>query len=122
MSNKDLVERDLREYLAQADNMRNEDKMNYLRALFDKHFIFRKVGHLMGRSDLFMILSDAKSKFTKQQVRPNISGKPVDNCDLTNLSVIEAFIMYLSRNGLLNKHVEFDYTSEAEEYEGISDL
>lgn len=122
MSDRDTVDKDLREYLAKADNLSNSGKLNCLRALFDKHFTFTKQDHVIIRSDLFGIVSCAKANFTNQRLRPNISGKPVESGDMTSLAVIESFISYLNRNELLKKNVAFDYTSEAEEFEGIGDL
>lgn len=112
MSNPDQVDKDLREYLSKADNLRGEDKMKYLRALFDKHFTFTKLDHVIIRHDLASVIGDAKSNMATMRSRPHISGKLVEQCNLTHVAVIEAFIGYLNRNGLLKKHVAFDYTDE----------
>lgn len=117
MSNKETVDRDIGEYLANADNLRNEDKRNHLRALFDKHFTFRKIPHTINRFDLVNIVSQAKGNLSVQRIRPHISGKQVDQGDTVSLAVVEAFISYLNRYSLLNKEVGFDYTVEGEEYE-----
>lgn len=122
MSNKDSVDKDLQEYLAQADNLKNADKLNYLRALFDKHFIFNKLDHSIIRHDLYSIASAAKGQFSNQRARPHISGKQVDSSELTTIAVIEAFIGYLNRNELLKRHVSLDYTDSEDSYEGIGDL
>lgn len=122
MSNKEQVDKDLREYLAKADNLRNEDKMSYLRALFDKHFTFTKLDHLVIKHDLFGILSTAKTNFTKQGIRPSISGKQVDQSELVHLAVIESFISYLNKNELLKRQVKFDYTDDSHEFESMEDL
>jgi len=117
MSNKETVDRDIGEYLAKADNLRNEDKRNYLRALFDKHFIFRKIPHIITRFDLVNIVSLAKSNMSGQRIRPNVSGKPVEQGDTASLAIVEAFISYANRHGLLNKETSIDYTDEADQYE-----
>lgn len=117
MSDKETVDRDIGEYLAKADNLRNADKRSYLRALFDKHFTFTRLPHLVVKHDLNVIISGAKSNFATQRNRPHISGKLVDQSELTSLAVIDSFISYLNQNGLLKKDVSFDYTDEADEYE-----
>lgn len=122
MSNKEQVDRDLRDYLAKADNLRNADKMSYLRALFDKHFTFNKLDHSVNKGDLFEIISVAKGNYSKQGSRIQISGKEVEVCDLTTVAVIESFIGYLNKHDLLKKKVAFDYSDASETYEGISDL
>lgn len=117
MSNKEIVDRDIGEYLAKSDNLLHEGKRSYLRALFDKHFTFRKIPHTITRFDLINIVSIAKNNMSAQRVRPQLGGKPVDAGDLASLAIVEAFIGYCNRNGLLNKEVGLDYTSEGEEYE-----
>lgn len=116
MSNKEKVDLDLREYLLKAENMRNEDKMNHLRALFDKYFTFRLTEHYVTKHDLYQLISDAKSQYVNLPLNPEISGKRVDKTDLTSIAVMEAFILYLNKNNLLKKLVKFDYTDSSHEY------
>jgi hypothetical protein len=121
MSNKEQVEKDLREYLAKAENLRNADKLAYLKAVFDKHFTFTQLPHVVTRHDLQNIVGDAKGKFTNQPIRPQISGKEVEREDLTKIAIIEAFIGYLNRNQLLKKTVSFDYTDDSNQYETLEE-
>lgn len=117
---KAQVDIDLHEYLRKAENLRNEDKLNYLRALFDKHFTFTKLDHKVTKNELYNIVSDAKNNMTKQRIRPHVSGRIVDQSELPSLAMIEAFISYCNRHDLLKKNVGFDYTDEPD-FESIED-
>lgn len=121
MANPQQIERDLREYLEKADNLRNEDRFKYLKTIFEKHFGTEKLDHMIIRHDLFQIISTAKSVFSNMKPNPDLSGKPVDKCDIPNMAVIEAFISYLNKNNLLNKGVKFDFTDPANEYDTLED-
>lgn len=112
MTNKESVDKDLREYLAKADNLRNEDKLNYLRTLFDKHFVFTKLEHLITRNEFSNIVSQAKTVYSNQSLRPHISGRRLDQTELPHVAMIESFISYLNRNDLTKRQVSFQYTEE----------
>lgn len=119
MSNKEAIDRALREYLTKADNLRGEDKLNYLKGIFDKYLALEKVDHLVTNNDLFLIISDAKSEFGKIPANPMVSNKPLVKSEFVAISVIEAFITYLNRNDLLRRMPMVDYTDSSSSYEEL---
>jgi len=117
MSNKDQVEKDLREFLLKNDNLRNEDRLRYLMAIFDKHFAFNKLDHVITYNDLFNISGKAKTAFSKLPAKLMVGGRKVDSGDMRAVAFIEAFVCYLNENNLLQKLPVIDYTNDDNQYE-----
>lgn len=110
MSDPRDVEREIREYLEIEPNLRREDRLNYLKALFNKHLEVRKLDHMVNSSDLFEIFSGAKAFYTNKRMPVRVTKKQLDSNEAAHISVIESFISYLNRLHLLKKVVKFDYT------------
>lgn len=119
MSDPQQVEKDIREYLEKEPNLRREDRLHYLRAIFDKHLTFNKLDHLITISDLKHIISNSKNSFTNANLPMCISKKTVDNSELTSVALIEALTNYLNKNHLLKKLVKLDYTDSSGEFDEI---
>ena len=117
MSNKEAIDKALREYLLKADNLRNEDKLAYLNEIFGKYLGIEKMDHLITSNDLFLIISDAKSEFVKIPNNPQISRKPLVKNEFVAISVIEAYTTYLNKNDLLKRMPMIDYTDSSSDYE-----
>jgi len=117
MPNKDQVEKDLREFLTKNDNLRNDDRLRYLMAIFDKHFAFNKLDHVITYNDLFNIASGAKTEFCSLPNPLMVGGRKVDSSELRTVAVVEAFIRYLNSNNLLQKLPVVDYTDDTSQYE-----
>jgi len=109
MSNPEQIDKDLREYLEQEPNLRRDQRLEYLKAMFHKHFEISKLEHIMGNYDLYSVIHSAKDEFVKLKVPMQISKKPIDSSDLRHVAMIESFIIYLNKNHLLKKLVKFDY-------------
>ena len=110
MSDPQQLERELREYLEKEPNLRRDDRIVYLRAIFYKHFEFNKLDHMIGSGDLHDIIGGAKNHYTKAKLPVRVSRKQLDQGEATNVSVIESFISYLNKMHLLKKQVKIDYT------------
>lgn len=110
MSDPQQLDRELRDYLEKEPNLRREDRLIYLKAIFHKHFEFNKLDHVVNKGDLYEIISGAKNVFTNKRLPLRISRKDVDQSDLPHISVIESFIGYLNRMNLVKKMIKFDYT------------
>lgn len=121
MSKRETVESDLREFLRQSENMRNDDKVRALMAIMDKHLEFQKLKHVIQKHEFNNIVSQAASNLTNQKVNLHISGKPVDQYEQKHVAMIEAVISYMNRHELLRKQVDFNYT-EQPDYESYEDL
>ena len=110
MSDPQQLEREIREYLEKEPNLRREDRLAYLKAIFNKHFEFNKLEHCVNTYDLNEIISGAKNNYSNKRVPVRITKRQVDSSELPHLAIIESFIGYLNRNHLLKKLVKFDYT------------
>lgn len=104
------VEQDLREYLLKEPNLRNEDKLKYLKAVFDKHFAVSELEHSINYYDVTQIISMAKSQWVKQRLPLNISKKEMSPSDVGSVAILEAVLNYLNGNKLLRKLTKVDYT------------
>jgi len=112
MSDLELIEREITEYLEKSDNLSHEDQRKYLRAIFDKQSQLMKLGHIVNRMDMLQMVSRSKSIFSTQTVPMFISHKKVDTSELVAVAVIEATLGYLNNKGLLNKSIKLEYTKE----------
>lgn len=110
MSDPQQVEKDLREYLEQESNLRREDRLKYLKAIFDKYLTLTKLDHMITRHDLLGIISGAMSSYSKLSLPVSVSNKKIDNSELTSLAMVESITGYLNKNHLLKKLVKLDYT------------
>lgn len=107
MSNKEQVERDISDYLDKEQNLSENDKRKYLRALFEKHFEFEKLDYMLNYHDFFSIISNAKVNYNN--VKPEISGRQLYPSETPQAAIIEAVIMHLNGKGILKKLVKVDY-------------
>lgn len=103
------IEKDLREYLEKEPNLSRNDRLSYLKTIFDKHLEVNKLDHLIPANDLWIILSDAKSQYTRMKFPVNISKKIIDGEGQKQIALMEAFLLYLNRMKLLKKLVKFDH-------------
>lgn len=121
MSDPNEVERDLREYLEKEKNLHRQDKLEYLRLLFDRHFQMKKLDHLITKNDLFGIISGAKSEYNNISLPLHISGRKVDTSELTAIAMIEAVVSYLNKNHLLKRLPKLDYTDASGEFDTVEE-
>lgn len=110
MANPEHIEEELRAYLEAEPNLRRQDRLKHLKAIFDKHFGLEETGHLLNTTDLHDIVSYAKAAYATTKMPMNIGRKPVPNNEINHVLIIESFIMYLNKNKLLKKLVKFDHT------------
>lgn len=110
MSDPQQIEKDIREYLEKEPNLRREDRLQYLRVLFDKHFSLNKLDHVVNYSDFQSIISGAKSAINNLNVPLTVTRKRIESYELANVAMIEAVVSYLNKNQLLKKQVKFDFT------------
>lgn len=109
MSNKEQVERDISDYLDKELNLTENDKRRYLRALFEKHFEFEKLDHLINYHDFHLIISNAKTNYNN--IKLEISGRELYPSEIPQVAIIEAVVMHLNEKGVLRKLAKIDYRS-----------
>lgn len=112
MSDREQVEREIREFLEKADNLTRDDKIKYLRALFEKHFEFQKLDHLVNYYDFHYIVSCAKSNYLQIKTPALISRKHLSPHETAHVAMIQAVVGYLNQKGLLRKLIKFDFTED----------
>jgi len=109
MSDPQELDRELREYIEKEPNLRREDRLAYLKAVYNKHLEINKLEHVVNSGDLFDIIATAKGNFFKLKLPMQISSKKIENGDLTHIALIESVISYLNSMNLLKKLVKLDY-------------
>jgi hypothetical protein len=112
MSDKDQVDREIREYLQKESNLTSDDKLKYLRALFEKHFEFQKLDHLLNYHDFHDIISYAKTKYLHIKTPALISNRHLYPSEVAHAAMIESILSHLNSKGLLKKVVKIHYTDE----------
>lgn len=110
MNSLRTVENEFRQFLEAEDNLGHEDRVRALMAIFTKHFELSKLSHQIQYSDLALLASVAKQRFTNQGLPLFVSRKQVPQDCLVTLSCLEATLNYLNGSSLLNKEVSVNYT------------
>lgn len=110
MSDPKEVETDIREFLIKYPHMSHEDRIKYLMAVFDKHFIFQKLDYVLTYHDFFDIVSSAKQRYPQLKTPMMISKRDINGHDLAHVALIESIVSFLYSRELLKKMIKFDYT------------
>lgn len=111
MSDPHQLDREIREYVEKEPNLRREDRVKYLKAIFEKHFEFNRLEHVVNVRDLDDIISGAKQKYVALNLPLHITRRRIDSSELPHVAMIESIISYFHKNHLLKKSVKFDITS-----------
>lgn len=122
MTQSELIERDLREYLTKEPTLSREDKIKFLMAIFNKRFEFTKFDHVVNRFDLIGIVNQAKSEYSNLRLPVNVTKVKIESHELTNIAMIESVFLFLGRHDLLRKTVRLDYTDSSADFESFEDL
>jgi hypothetical protein len=121
MSDPNVVEQDLREYLEKEKNLHKQDKLEYLRIMFNKHLSLNKLNHMVTKNDLFGIQSEAKKEYSQLTLPMFVTGRSVDSSELPSIAMIEAVVSYLNKNHLLKRLPKIDYTDASGEYDTLEE-
>lgn len=111
MSSMDIIERELKQYLEEAQNLSRADRYIHLRAIFDKHFAMEQTSYLLTMSDLQFIISTAKQNFVQMILPATVSNKDLSANDAPHVAMVEAILSNLNKAGLLRRLVKVDITT-----------
>ena len=109
MADPRQIEQELREFLDKADNIRQADHILYLMAIINKHFAIDKIDHIVTNYDFELMLSNAKAAWVQTAMPISITNKEYTGTEANYVLMMEAFVGYLNRMGLLKKLVKFDH-------------
>jgi len=109
MSDLEQLDRELKEYLEKEPNLRREERILYLKAIFQKHLDFTKLTHVINYFDMYSVINQAKGQYSNFRLPMKISDHQVEGNELPHFAMVESFIGYLNKMGLLKKLVKFDY-------------
>ena len=109
MSDPQQIEKDLRDYLEKEPNLSREDRLAFLKTVFNKHLEITKLDHLVTYKDLFVIFADARNFMVRTKFPMSVSKKQLETSETAHVAIMEAFILYLNRMKLLKKLVNFDF-------------
>lgn len=110
MADIEQIERELKAYLEEEDNLSKQDKFTYLKAIFDKHYTLEKMDHMIHIKDFNDIVSYAKSRFADTALPMRISDKEVHMSEAANALMIDSVIVYLNKMKLLKRLVKINFT------------
>jgi hypothetical protein len=110
MSGKEQIEFDIGQYLAQESNLTENDKRQYLRSMFEKHFSFRKLDYLLNYNDIHTIIDSAKSRYNT--IKQMVSGRRLYPTEVSHTAMIEAVVAHLNSKGLCIKFIKIDYKED----------
>jgi hypothetical protein len=115
MSDPEIIERDLREYLDKEPNLSRADRLSFLKTIFHKHLGIDSLKHVVTYDDLFILFSEASKYLVRTKLPVQIGNKVLETNESIHLFVMEVFIHYLNRMNLLRKNVTFDYKKDYKE-------
>ena len=72
---------------------------------------------LITASDLFFLISSAKSEYRGLRADLYVSNKRVEESDFKHISLANAVIMWLNSKNLLKRVAKFDFTDLSSQYE-----
>lgn len=107
-----MIEQELHEYINISDNLNQNDKFKYLKAIFDKHFSLENMSNLLTYYDFQLIVSNAKSNFVKMPTPMSISNQEVYPTEVSHVAMIEAILLYLHKHDVLKRRVDIDFTTK----------
>lgn len=111
MSIKDEIEQEIWKYLDKEDNLSREDRKAYLTAIFDKHFTIDSLPFKVQYLDIQMMIDMAKKDMLSVRLPVVISEKTLEPYQAPHISLLESFIGFLTKNGLLRKTVAINYSN-----------
>ena len=109
MADPKMIEQDLYEYLAKEDNLRRDEKIRYLKAIFQKHQDMDSLVHVISPNDLYEIVSVAKNYAATAPHTVTISGKEMSGHNPIHIQMVETVIRYMNKHSLLKRVVGFEY-------------
>lgn len=112
MSSMEMIEKELKQYLEDAQNLNRDDRYIHLKAIFDKHFAMEQTSYLLTMSDLQFIIGTAKQNFVRMILPATVSNKDLSANDAPHVAMIDAIVSNLNKAGLLRRLVKVDITTK----------
>lgn len=111
MRMEDAIDSDIRQYLAQFDNLLPEDKHKLLKNLLDKYIHLSTTTFLMDKFDYNVIVSQSKHLYSNETFREYIGAnkRRIYSSERANFCIIESTISYLASKDCLKRLPKFDY-------------
>lgn len=108
MSNSEQLDRELREYLEKEPNLARNERLLFLRSIFNKHLEFNKLEHVITSNDFFNLINNSKVEYAKLKLPVKISKRQVDSSEAPHVAMMNSVLSYLNQNDLLRRLVRFD--------------
>lgn len=106
----EIIEQEIRHYVEKETNLRREERVQYLMAIYRKHFTIDSLEHSIDYHDFMAVVGQAVAAYPKSVQPFRISGKEVHSTDSNHVLIIEAFVSYLNRHAILRRLVKFNFT------------
>jgi len=105
---RDFLKQQVREYLATAETLGQEEKVLLLVNLLEKITILDRATINFTRTDLNLIKATAHRIFLDTKLPLVISGKETDHSDVPHYSMVMATVEYLTLRDALKKQIEVE--------------
>mgnify|MGYP001574655140 CR=1 FL=1 len=108
MRNQQNFENDIAVFFERYDELKQEDRKRLLMSIFNTHILLNESELVIGSSDFHHIICMAKNEHAHRSLPIKIEKYHLDNGEMANLSVMEAFIGFLNQKGALRRFPKFN--------------
>lgn len=103
MKRREMIEKDINEFLNIQQGMDNNSKRDLLKSIFDKHIILTESPLEIDYHDTMNILGQASNIYAEMPMPVIISKKHLDSTQVIKFCVLESFVRFLNNKGALKR-------------------
>lgn len=103
MSRKDLIDKDINEFLANQQGLDNNAKRDLLRNIFQKHIILAESNLEVDYADIISVMGQASSMYSEIPMPIKISGKVLDHNQCVKFVVMDSLVRFLNSKGAFKR-------------------
>jgi hypothetical protein len=108
MNLPDELTHDIVLFLSKVDELKHSDRKELLVAMMRKHLVLSQSDIMLDKYDLDMIISGAKSEYSKEPIPTRISGREIDQNEAVKILLIESAVRVFNNKGALKRIPKFD--------------
>jgi hypothetical protein len=103
MKRKEMIEKDINEFLNNQQGLDISSKRELLKNMFNKHIILTESPLEIDYYDTVNVLGQAANIYSEMSMPVRISGKTLDSNQVIKLAVLESFISFLNNKGAIKR-------------------
>jgi hypothetical protein len=106
---KEKIHRELADYVAMEEHLSNQDRLNLLKTIFERHLVEKNAGHLISEHDILTIADMNKTAYGNLSLPLCVGSRQMGYDDIRTIANIESFLSYLNQNFLARKEIKINY-------------